>query len=167
MAHILERWQRIPHSRMPYEAEYERSALAERIEGNEPNAAISILETYALTAPREGSYAGSLWALAEYVKTLHADRDRPGFHDLTIAPGADDLTFGSLLSELIRRAYQLVDGRAGPEARNYVECMFCRGNDADRPVGQRPSTALIKHSDNCSLAKHLPRLRAMANKGGT
>lgn len=87
--------------------------------------------------------------------------------DLTIAPGAADLTFGSVLSEMIRRSFQRVDGSAGPEARHYAECLHCYGNDVRRAVGRRPSLDLIEHKPGCLLAKHLPRLRAMANKGAT
>ena len=87
--------------------------------------------------------------------------------DLTVAPGAQDLTFGSFLCEIIRMSFQRVDGRASPINRHYAECNFCGGTDETRALGQRPSLELVVHHPNCSLAKHLPRLRAMANKDVT
>lgn len=87
--------------------------------------------------------------------------------DLTIAPGAADLTFGSVLDTMISRSFRRIDGRAGPEGRFYTDCFHCDGTDKDRPQGERPSIHRVQHDANCLLAKHLPRLRAMANKGST
>lgn len=91
----------------------------------------------------------------------------PKEDDLCTAPGAADLTFGSLLCEMIRLSFTRVDGRAGSGGRHYAECNYCGGNDATRPTGQRPSLTFVTHKDDCSLAKHLPRLMAMANKDVT
>lgn len=87
--------------------------------------------------------------------------------DLCAAPGADDLTFGSLLCEMIRWSFTRVDGRMAPGGRHYAECNYCGGNDVTRPEGQRPGLDHVIHQPDCSLAKHLPRLMAMANKGVT
>ncbi len=89
------------------------------------------------------------------------------FDIMTVAPGAADLTFGSVLYEMIRRSFQRVNGRAGPEGKHYIECHHCEGNDCLRLVGQRPQIDLVHHTDDCLLAKHLLRLKAMANKGAT
>lgn len=84
------------------------------------------------------------------------------------APGDADLTFGSLLTEMIGAMYQRVD-TLDPSARHrlYTECKCCGGNDQDRATGQRPSQTLVKHDSRCLLAKHLPRLRAMADRDVT
>lgn len=88
--------------------------------------------------------------------------------ELCIAPGAGDLTFGSILETMIGRMFLRVETLkdAGPR-RFYTECTQCQGTDEDRPFGQRPSITLVKHADDCLLHKHLPRLRAMARKGVT
>lgn len=77
MTHPLDDWQIIPHSKMPRLAERERAYLAERIH-KEPLTPVTILETYALMAPGEGSYAASLWVLAEYMKMLIVERKKQG-----------------------------------------------------------------------------------------
>jgi len=87
--------------------------------------------------------------------------------DLCTAPGAADLTFGSVLDAMIARSFQRVDGRAGPEARYYTRCLHCPGTDAERPPGERPSLELVAHTADCLMAKHMPRLKAMANKDVT
>lgn len=86
----------------------------------------------------------------------------------TEAPGAADFTFGSLLSEMIRHMYQRVE-TLDPERRHhfYTECLICKGDDKQRAIGRRPSLDLVEHTADCSLGKHLPRLRAMANKDVT
>lgn len=87
--------------------------------------------------------------------------------NLCTAPGAADFTFGSLLSEMLRRSFQRIDGRASPIGRHYVECDYCGGTDETRPTGRRPSLELVQHETDCSLAKHMPRLKAMMNKDVT
>lgn len=86
----------------------------------------------------------------------------------TEAPGAADFTFGSLLSEMIRHMFLRVE-TFNPvlRHRNYTECKICQGDDLQRTLGQRPSLHLVQHTADCSLGKHLPRLRAMANKDVT
>lgn len=92
---------------------------------------------------------------------------KDALHKLCTAPGADDLTFGSLLSEMIRHMFRRIDGRAGPEGRHYTECLQCSGTDALRPAGQRPTIEMVLHDPDCLMLKHMPRLKAMANKGVT
>jgi len=87
--------------------------------------------------------------------------------DLCTAPGAADLTFGSVLSEMISRSFLRVDGRAAPGGRYYTQCLHCRGTDMDRPTGRGATLGLVTHAADCLLAKHLPRLIAMADKGVT
>lgn len=88
--------------------------------------------------------------------------------DLTIAPGAADLTFGGLLCEMFRRQFVRVESLAPDRPhRFYTSCLHCEGSDNDRATGIRPSTELVKHAPDCLLSKHLPRLRAMMNKGAT
>jgi hypothetical protein len=92
----------------------------------------------------------------------------PAPDDLCTAPGIADLTFGSLLVEMLRGMFSRCE-TLDPNAphRFYVECKQCQGTDNDRPRGQRRSMELVKHADGCLLAKHLPRIKAMANKGVT
>lgn len=86
----------------------------------------------------------------------------------TEAPGAADFTFGSLLIEMIRHTFQRVESLAPDRPhRFYTECKQCGGNDMSRKAGQRPSLDHVQHRPGCLLAKHLPRLRAMANKDVT
>jgi hypothetical protein len=90
--------------------------------------------------------------------------------DLTVAPGAADLTFGSLLDSMIGRMFEKANLPATvPYARmrDSLRCSSCSGDDANRPRGARPSPEHVVHESDCLLAKHLPRLRAMANKGAT
>lgn len=87
--------------------------------------------------------------------------------DLTIAPGADDLTFGSLLATMIGGCFEHAGTRhAG--GRYFVRCQNCSGTNSDRQEWQSSTCIdLVKHDPNCLVAKHMPRLRAMANKGVT
>lgn len=86
----------------------------------------------------------------------------------TEAPGAADFTFGSLLTEMIRHCFVRVE-TLDPDRRHhfYSQCRFCQGDDLQRALGKRPSLLLVEHTADCSLGKHLPRLRAMANKDVT
>jgi len=87
---------------------------------------------------------------------------------LCTAPGSDDLTFGSLLYEMIRTQFTRHDRAAGLTPHQFYQCNHCGGNDsASRKMAQRPSTELVEHKLDCLMAKHLPRLKAMANKGAT
>lgn len=88
--------------------------------------------------------------------------------DLLRAPGAADLTFGSLLSEMIRCMHRRVEtlDREAPH-RYYTECLQCGGTDNARPVGARQSIERVAHKPDCLMARHLPRLRAMAREGVT
>jgi len=108
-------------------------------------------------------------ALSELGTSLAADPyARPP--DLTIAPGAADLTFGSLLDTMIKQMFfdGTVYSGGGPNfQRKSLCCFVCSGTDHDRPKGARPSIDDVDHFHDCLLAKHLPRLRAMANKGVT
>lgn len=98
----------------------------------------------------------------------HTAPERRAAASLWTAPGADDLTFGSLLDQMISQMFQRVEtlDHNAPH-RKYTECHCCGGNDQDRATGQRPSSALVKHDSRCLLAQHLPRLRAMASRGVT
>lgn len=87
--------------------------------------------------------------------------------ELWTAPGAADLTFGSLLFEMIGNSYVRVETLDPTARRYYLKCEFCGGSDEDRPLGRRPAHALVKHDSNCLFAKHLPRLLAMANRDVT
>lgn len=87
--------------------------------------------------------------------------------DLLTAPGANDLTFGSTLEWLIGQGFQRVQTLDGAAKRkHYTECKACGGTDEDRNH-PRPSSLSVKHDSDCGFAKHLPRLRAMANEGVT
>lgn len=60
--------QKIDHPNRPYEADYEYIDLKRRIETlGGPKVVVGILQQYAFAAPRQGSYAGSLWAIAEWL----------------------------------------------------------------------------------------------------
>lgn len=87
--------------------------------------------------------------------------------ELCIAPGADDLTFGSVLYGMLRHCFNRYERAPGLGPRDFTSCKFCSGSDAARATGARPSLERVKHTQDCLLAKHLPRLRAMANKGAT
>ena len=95
-------------------------------------------------------------------------RDGQAAIELFTAPGAADLTFGSLLNEMIRRMYVRCEN-LDPHARHffYIECTECKGHDMNRPVGAKPSMDAVEHIQGCLMERHLPRLKAMANKGRT
>jgi len=59
---------KIDHPARPAEADYEYTDLIRRIEtmGGE-RVVVAILQQYAFAAPSNGSYAGSLWAIAEWL----------------------------------------------------------------------------------------------------
>ena len=60
--------QKMNHPQRPDEADYEYNDLQRRIETmGGPKVVVGILQQYAFAAPREGSYAGSLWAIAEWL----------------------------------------------------------------------------------------------------
>lgn len=88
--------------------------------------------------------------------------------DLLTAPGGADFTFGSLLNEMLRRMFTRIESLdpAAPH-RFYIECSQCRGTDNSRALGQRSALTRVEHAADCLLAKHMPRLRAMANKDVT
>ncbi len=69
----IELWQidETKSENQPYNAQYEREYLVKRIRDGGPKAVAGMLFTYAISQPREGSFAGSLWALAEWI-TTHA-----------------------------------------------------------------------------------------------
>lgn len=87
--------------------------------------------------------------------------------DIFIAPGSKDFTFGSLISDLISKGFTREERAAGLQPRQFYACSYCGGHDANRPIGQRPQIAAVIHGDGCLLNKHLPRLRAMANRDVT
>jgi len=59
---------KIEHPHRPAEADYEYSDLIRRIKSQGGDGVVvGILMQYAFAAPPQGSYAGSLWALAEWV----------------------------------------------------------------------------------------------------
>lgn len=103
---------------------------------------------------------------AEKLSGLRSDL-RALLDDPCVAPGARDFTFGSVLSEMIRHMFQRVDGRAAENGRHYTECLQCKGADMGRRTGARPSLELVKHDPDCLFAKHLPRIKAMANRDVT
>lgn len=106
-------------------------------------------------------------ALGQVRRLRYTIRNAEMVDPLTIAPGDDDLTFGSLLDTMIRRCFERAGSRhAG--GLYYMRCHHCNGTSIDRPVGERETRIdLVKHDPNCLVAKHMPRLRAMANKGVT
>jgi hypothetical protein len=71
--------QRIDHPNRPDEADYEYKDLIRRIETlGGPKVVVGILQQYAFASPRQGSYAGSLWAIAEWLnERLSADVAQP------------------------------------------------------------------------------------------
>lgn len=71
--------QRIDHPSRPDEADYEYDDLQRRIETlGGPAVVVGILQMYALASPRQGSYAGSLWAIAEWLnERLCGDAAQP------------------------------------------------------------------------------------------
>jgi hypothetical protein len=88
--------------------------------------------------------------------------------DLTVAPGAADPTFGALMNWLIFKSFHRVE-TLDPNIsfRHYTECLMCEATDLSRRIGDATSVHHITHKPDCILAKHLPRLRAMATKGAT
>lgn len=84
------------------------------------------------------------------------------------SPGAADLTFGSLLNEMIRHMFVRVE-TLDPDAphRLCVRCSQCDGDDQHRAIGQRPSLSNVNHKPDCLLGKHLPRLHTMASRDVT
>lgn len=72
---VTDAWQRIDHPHRPREADYEVDRLKQRLE-KFPGAVVETLTTWALMAPDQGSYAGALWALAEWAAT-RALRSKP------------------------------------------------------------------------------------------
>lgn len=77
-----EGWETIEHPYKPETADAERQYLKDKLKSF-PEAAVMTLTTYALTQPPQGSFAGSLWALAEYVKTLLAAAPSPSRREPT------------------------------------------------------------------------------------
>jgi hypothetical protein len=61
------KWAKIKHPHRPAEADYEAELLRKRL-ARMPSAAVETLTTWALMQPDRGSFAGALWALAEYVQ---------------------------------------------------------------------------------------------------
>lgn len=60
--------QRLEHPQRPHEADFEYADLQRRVETmGGPKVIVGILQQYAFAAPRQGSYAGSLWAIAEWL----------------------------------------------------------------------------------------------------
>ncbi len=90
------------------------------------------------------------------------------WNELWTAPGAADLSFGSLLDEMIRHMFVRVE-TLDPDAphRHCIRCSQCEGDDQQRAIGQRPSLNSVKHKPDCPLGIHLPRLRAMASRDVT
>lgn len=70
-------WRTIPHPHRPREAEYEVERLKKRLELT-PGAAVETLTTWALMQPEHGSFAGALWAIAEYVAALSSQAQTTG-----------------------------------------------------------------------------------------
>jgi hypothetical protein len=59
---------KISHPSRPDEADYEYDDLQRRISSMGGDmVVVGILQMYALASPRQGSYAGSLWAIAEWL----------------------------------------------------------------------------------------------------
>lgn len=60
----------VDHPYLPAETRRQRVELAKRVSEYGPDAVADILFTYALSQPSQGSFAGSLWAIAEQVKGM-------------------------------------------------------------------------------------------------
>ncbi len=58
-------WVKIKHPHRPLEADYEADRLRKRLE-EFPDAVVETLTTWALMQPEHGSFAGALWAIAEW-----------------------------------------------------------------------------------------------------
>lgn len=59
---------KIEHPYRPYEADYEYTDLLRRVKTmGGARQIVGILQQYALANPRQGSFAGSLWAIAEWL----------------------------------------------------------------------------------------------------
>ena len=69
-----------------------------------------------------------------------------------------DTPLGGVLSMMLSRQFQLVDGRAAPVGRHYTECRFCQGSDMERLQGEKTSLWLVQHHDVCLLKKHWPEI---------
>lgn len=107
--------------------------------------------------------------MAEMFNDLSVDQEkaRAEKRELLTAPGAADLTFGSLLSWMIRNGFKRVETLdRTAKHRFYYECSQCGGNDTQRSH-YKSTLAGVQHAPDCLLAKHLPRLYAMANEGTT
>src|SRR6185503_1456586 len=81
--------------------------------------------------------------VAARLRTIRAD---PSQNELWTAPGAADLTFGSVLYTLIAYAFQRVE-TLDPQRthRFYTECRHCRGSDQKRQTGERSRIDLVNH----------------------
>lgn len=74
-----------------------------------------------------------------------------------------DYDFGSLVSFMIREAFQKVETLDPNRThRYYLECKLCGGCDISRENGIKPSIDAVKHNDTCTLAKYLTTLRALS-----
>jgi hypothetical protein len=71
-------WPAIEHSQRPETAVEERLALKRQISNLGAVVILSTLQTYALAAPSQGSYAGSLWAIMEYLSAALAPAEKAG-----------------------------------------------------------------------------------------
>lgn len=91
----------------------------------------------------------------------------PSETDLCTAPGAADLTFGSLLDQMIAEMFERIETLDPKGPRYCFECTICGGTDSKRKRGTRRARELVDHAPDCLLAKHLPRLKAMACKDVT
>lgn len=85
-------WIKLNHPEIPLEAAHERDQLQKRIALFGPGVVADILQTYALMQPKQGSFAGSLWALAEWAHTRLA------------SPPATETTRKAALEEAIAAA---------------------------------------------------------------
>lgn len=98
---------------------------------------------------------------------IEQEQERAAKRELLTAPGAADLTFGSLLDFMIGCSFQRVETLA-PDRKHrfYTECRCCGGTDEKRDH-YKTSLSKVEHSETCGFRKHMSRLRAMANEGVT
>lgn len=60
-------WPKIEHPHRPDEASYEKIQLKEKLKKFGPEIVAQTILNYALSLPKQGSFAGSLWAIAEWL----------------------------------------------------------------------------------------------------
>ncbi|WP_458760509.1 hypothetical protein ACSVBT_06875 [Afipia sp. TerB] len=60
-------WPKIEHPHRPDEASYEKIQLKEKLKKFGPEIVAQTIFNYALALPKQGSFAGSLWAIAEWL----------------------------------------------------------------------------------------------------